>query len=204
MISSPRKRLGRSPRSSLGDIFSSPKKEKSQSPNNHPTTGSPKRGRALLASFKKRAGNSPHLNKAGVFGPEESCNSPNPVVEDSAPSLDVEIPSHTLSVSQHLQRQKSRRAYSGQDHAVLETPVTSPASETQQLRLELLDILTGSDPAKVGLDYLSLRALLPDPSTEGQKKKQLKALDAGAYFINLQIAALQIGIAVSSHTDVTV
>ena len=59
----------------------------------------------------------------------------------------------------------------------LSRPAAPAASETKQSRRDLVDILNGSTPAKVGLDYLSLRALFPDSSTDGQNKQQLYILN---------------------------
>lgn len=151
-----KKRIGRSPRSSLGDTFGSSKKEKPQSPNNQPTVGSPKAASSsspLWASIKKRAGNSPHSNKAAVQGQREIPSSPIPFVEPFAPWLDVEIPDHILSVSQDLQRRNSRRIQpdlsESPSKAISHSPTDGQAQSGSKLRTPPIGRKPPKDSAKL-------------------------------------------------------
>ncbi|KAL8785407.1 MAG: hypothetical protein Q9195_008667 [Heterodermia aff. obscurata] len=160
-------RIGRSPRSSLGDTFSNSKKEKPQSPNTQPTVASPKAASSsspLWASIKKRAGNSPHFNKASVQGQIEIPSSPIPFVEPVAPSLDVEIPDHILSVSQHLQRRSTRRMQPDFSEPPPGGDGHSRIDGQTQSRLELCTPPIGRMSAKGASNLLSLQPLFQTTS----------------------------------------
>ena len=164
-IQSPsRKRIGRSPRSSLGDTSRNSKLEKPQGPNTQATVGSPKASNSsspLWASIKKRAGNSAHSNKTAVRGQTETSSSPIPFVEPNAPSLDVEIPDHVLSLSQHLQRHNSHRVIvqSGLPESPSKAVSHSPTDRQMQSRSETWTPPIGRSSVKGVSNILSLQPL---------------------------------------------
>ena len=112
--SSTRKRVGRSPRSAPGDAFTSPRRSKSRdsaTPNLDSNAGSPRsinRRSSLWLSIKERANRSPRSSKENPLDDEDSPTSLRSPIDDLAPSLDVDIPDSVLTVSQLLQRSKSR------------------------------------------------------------------------------------------------
>lgn len=164
------KRIGRSSRSTLGDTFSNSKKEKPQSPNTQSPVGSPKAASSsspLWASIKKRAGNSSHFNKAAVQEQTETFSSPIPFVEPIAPSLDVEIPDHILSVSQHLQRRNTRRVQPGLPESPPKAISHSPTDGHTQSGPELKTPSIGRHSVKGVSNHLSLQPLF-QPTSVGK------------------------------------
>ena len=157
----------RSPRSTLGDTFSNSKKERPQSPNPQSPVDSPKAASSsspLWASIKKRAGNSSHLNKAAVQGQTETPSSPVLFVEPIAPSLDVEIPDHLLSLSQHLQRRNTRRVQPGLPESPPKAMNHSPTDGHTQSGPELKTPSIGRNSVKGVAIHLSLLPLLQTTS----------------------------------------
>ena len=154
-----RKQNGSIQRPVLADPFSNFKKERPQSPNTQSTVASPKAANSsspIWASIKKRTGNSPHFNKAGQT---ENPGSPIPFVEPIAPSLNVEIPDHILSVSQHIQRRNSRRVQPGSPETPPKAISHSPTCEQMQSRPELRIPLDGRSSVKGVSNHLSLLPL---------------------------------------------
>lgn len=103
------------------------------------------------------------------------------MVDEFAPSIDVEIPDHLLSVSQHLQRQATRRVKAGQPespskessgHIVYELMLSSP---------QLLSTPNRQDGAGAVNDHLSLRPL-DQTSNAGSPTERLNVSNIGKYF----------------------
>ena len=157
------KRNDRIPRSDEGDPFYNSKKEKPQNASTQPTVGSPKAANSsspLWASIKKRAGSSPHSKKAIAQGQTETLGSPNPSVDDLAPSLDVEIPDHMLSLSQHLQRRNSRWVQPGLPESPPKAPSHSPIDVQMPSRSKLRTPRAGRNSVKGVSNFLPLQSLL--------------------------------------------
>ena len=180
-----RKRIGRSPRSSLGDTFSDSSQEKPRISNTQPTVGSPKVANSsspLWASIKKRAGNSPHSNKATVQGQTETPSSPIAFVEPNAPSLDVEIPDHILSVSQHFQRHNSRMVQPSLPEYPSKANSHSPIEGQTQSMPELRTPPIGRKSVKGASNHLSLLPLFQTTSV-GKHRVELSTLNTLVYGI---------------------
>ena len=157
-----RKRSDRLPRSDEGDLFCNTKKEKPQNANTQPTVGSPKAANSsspLWASIKKRAGSSPHSKKAIAQGQTETLGSPIPFVDALAPSLDVDIPDHTLSLSQLLQRRNSRWVQPGLPESPPKATSHSPIDVQTPSKSELRTPRTGRNSVKRVSNFLPLESL---------------------------------------------
>ena len=83
------------------------------------------------------------------------------MVDEFAPSIDVEIPDHLLSVSQHLQRQATRRVRTGQPESPSKRPSGSTVHESMLSSPQFLSTLNRRDGAGAVNDYLS-----PGPSNQ--------------------------------------
>ncbi|KAG6997487.1 eukaryotic translation initiation factor 4 gamma [Physcia stellaris] len=158
-----RKRFGQGPRLIMENTFSTPDKGKE---NSHLTSAqsvfTPKQTRppsALWASIKKRTGNSPHSNKGITSEDLGLSSSPTIMVDEFAPSIDVEIPDHLLSVSQHLQRQATRRVKAGQPESPSKESSGYIVHESMLSSAQLLSTPNRQDGAGAVNDYLSLRSL---------------------------------------------
>ena len=104
-----------SPRMALKDIFASPGKSDSRNRTglrtgpSRDSSPSPTRN-SLWSSIKERASRNPNLAESLACFDSDLLASSHSLVDDSAPSLDVDIPNSSITVLQLLERSRSRNS----------------------------------------------------------------------------------------------
>lgn len=101
------------------------------------------------------------------------------MVDEFAPSIDVEIPDHLLSVSQHLQRQATRRVKFEQPDSPSKAPRSLNVHESMPSSPQLLSTPNRQDGAGAVNDYLSLHPLFQITGNAGSPKEGLNVSNIG-------------------------